>query len=191
MLQKEYRDALVEEALDGVGIIAKLGERKWDLILLDVLMPETNVVEVLSQIRRYDSDVPVLILTAMSETEYAVRTLRAGANGYITKQHASTELIQAVGKVMSGQVYLSGGVAEALAAGMRAASSPAPHDELSKRELEVFCLIARGRSVKEIAFELSLSAKTVGTYITRIRVKTGLVNYVDIARYALQHKLVD
>jgi len=133
----------------------------------------------------------VLILTAVSEAEYAARTLAVGANGYITKQHASDELVLAARKVMAGEIYLSSEAARVLASGLRNKDTIAPHETLSRRELEVFCLIAQGKTIKEIAYELSVSAKTVSTYVSRIKEKTGLENYVDIARYALKNQLVE
>jgi two-component system, NarL family, invasion response regulator UvrY len=191
LLSDEYPELYVAEAKDGPEIYTRLAERHWDLILLDVLMPAMNVIDTLAEIRRRDANVPVLILTAASETEYAVRTLKAGANGYITKQHASDELIVAVRKVLAGEVYLSSEAARALADGLRRGVQAAAHEALSQRELEVFCEIARGKAVKQIAYDLSVSAKTGGTYIARIREKTGLESYVEIARYALQNKLVE
>jgi DNA-binding NarL/FixJ family response regulator len=191
LLQDEYGDVRFGEASGARDVYELLREGKWDLIILDIFMPETNVVEIIEHIRAQDSKTPILILTAASETEYALSTLKAGANGYITKQHASEELIAAVRKLFDGETYLSSEAVKALAESLRQYASAAPHEALSKRELEVFCLIAKGKGVKEVAYDMSLSAKTVSTYISRIREKTGLVNYVDIARYALQHKLVD
>lgn len=193
LLREEYPDATLEEAENGEAAVSMLGKRKWDLILLDIVMPGLNIIDLLSSIRQRDAHVPILILTAVSETEYAVSTLKAGANGYITKQHASDELILAVRTVLGGQSYLSREAANALTARLRGttAKAEAPHEALSEREFEIFCMLARGKSVKEVAFDLSLSAKTVATYIARIKEKTGLETYVEIARYALQHKLVD
>lgn len=191
LLRDEYPDVHIGEASSGREIIARLAENTWDLILLDIMMPETNIIDTLKRIREFDTNVPVLILTAGSETEYAVRTLRSGANGYITKQHASDKLIEAIQKVLAGETYLSSEAVQALAEELRQDASASPHETLSRRELQVFCLIARGKGVKEVAFDLSVSAKTVATYISRIREKTGLTNYVDIARYAIRHKLVD
>ena len=191
LLQNEFEELYVGEATTYQAIEAQLDGQPWDLILLDVVMPELNVIDVLGRIRGQYPEVPVLILTALSETEYAVRTIAAGANGYITKHYASDELILAVRKVLAGETYLSSEAAKALAAGLQTAGSISPHHALSRRELQVFCMIAQGKAVKEIAYDLSVSAKTVGTYVSRIKEKTGLENYVDIARYALQHDLVD
>jgi two-component system invasion response regulator UvrY len=191
LLTDEFEELHIGEASDGAQIRQRLVERKWDLVLLDILMPDQNVLEMLAEIRQRDLELPVLILTAVNEAEYAVRVIKAGANGYITKQHASDELIVAIHKVLAGETYLSSAAAKALATDLRHAAVQAPHEALTKRELEVFCMVAQGKAVKEIAHSLSLSAKTVGTHIQRIKNKTGLDNYVDFARYALRHKLVD
>ena len=190
LFRGEYPDLYVGEAKSYEEIVALLKDRKWDLIVLDIVMPGVNVIKMLDKIRATDAKVPILILTAVSEAEYAVRTLAAGANGYITKQYASDELILAARKVLNGETYLSDEAAKALTGELQNPLNE-PHKMLSQRELEVFCLIAEGRTIKEIAYELSVSAKTVGTYVTRIREKTGLENYVDIARYAIKHQLVD
>src|SRR6266536_4519333 len=118
-------------------------------------------------------------------------SIRAGASGFINKQHAADELITAIRKVLSGGTYVTAAVAEQLASAVQGRGAQPAHEKLSDRELEIFQLIALGRSVKEIAGELALSEKTVGTYIGRIREKTGLSSYVEITRYALQNKLVE
>lgn len=189
LLHSEFAELEIGEASNGDELAALLIQRRWSLILLDVIMPGRNVIDMLADIRRADPQVPILILTVMAEPQYAVRALKAGANGYITKQHAGDELIAAVHKVLAGGTYLTDETVLALATGK--AATVAPHDSLSERELAVLRLIAHGRPVKAIAHELSLSAKTVATYITRIRDKTGLYTYVEMTRYALQHRLVD
>ena len=191
LLEEEFDGLVFGECADSDGLLSLLEERTWDLIVLDILMPRTSVIDTLKAIRERDRDVPVLILTAVSEAEYAVSTLKAGANGYISKQYASDELKLAVRKVVAGESYLSSEAVAALAHDLRGASEKLPHELLSKRELDVMCLIAKGMAVKQIAGELSVSAKTVGTYVARIREKTGLENYVEIARYAMRHWLVD
>lgn len=190
ILQAEFGELHLGEARDSAEVLARLTERKWSLLLLDVVMPGRGVLDMLGEIRRVDQDLRILILTVIGETEYAVRMLKAGANGYITKQHASDELISAVHKVLGGGTYLTNEAVLALATGGTSATS-APHEGLSQRELEVLQMLARGKTVKEIAYDLSVSAKTIATYITRIREKTGLQNYVEMTRYALQHRLVD
>jgi DNA-binding NarL/FixJ family response regulator len=133
----------------------------------------------------------VLILSVSPEAEFAERTLRAGAAGYISKQFASDEILLAVRKVLSGGTYVTATIAEKLASGLKGGDSRALHEELSEREFQIFRLIAMDRSVKEIACELGLSEKTVGTYLARIKDKTGLSSHVEITRYAFHHKLVE
>jgi two-component system, NarL family, invasion response regulator UvrY len=133
----------------------------------------------------------VLILSVSPEAEFAERTLRAGAAGYINKQFASDEILLAVRKVLDGGTYVSATIAEKLASSLKGGDSRALHEKLSNREFQIFRLIALGRSVKEIASELALSEKTVGTYLARIREKTGLSSHVEITRYAFQNKLVE
>lgn len=191
LLEEEFGSLDIGECADSDGLLGLVEERKWDLILLDILMPHISVIDALKAIRERDADVPILILTAASEAEYAVSTLKAGANGYITKQYASDELKLAVRTVLSGESYLTSDAIAALAQDLRSEAGPLPHEALSKRELEVMCLIAQGKAVKQIAFELSVSAKTVGTYVARIREKTALESYVEITRYALRHGLVE
>lgn len=192
ILQDEFGRVTVGEARDLADVRAQLGKRSWDLMLLDIIMPGVvNIVDLLVEIRSQHRTMPILILTAVGETEYAVRTLKAGANGYITKQRAPDELILAVRQVMAGQTYLSPAALNEVTAALRGKEGDQPHEALSERELQVFTLIAKGETLKEIAADLGVSEKTIGTYLARIRDKTGLVSYVEIARYAIQHRLAD
>lgn len=179
------------EVSDGAALLAQLPSRRWDLILLDVMMPGMSVLEVLAGIRAADPRVPVLVLTASGEVEYVVETMKAGANGLIHKHHAAIELIDAINRVVVGGTYLHPEAAIAIATALHERKPERSHELLSERELEIFRRIALGRSIKEIAFDLGLSNKTVATYLARIRAKTGLNGHVDIARYALQNGLVD
>jgi two-component system, NarL family, invasion response regulator UvrY len=190
ILADEFDKVRIGEARDSKETLTLVAERKWDLILLDIVMPGPDIVEVISEIRKRQPDVPILILTAVSELEYAVNTIKAGANGYITKQYASDELLLAIKKVLAGETYLSGETVKELAATLRGGEEK-QHQKLSPRELEIFCLIAKGESVKEIAADLNCSDKTVSTHLSRIKEKTGLSSYVEITRYALQNRLVE
>jgi len=189
ILLREFPEIRIGEAQDAQELQARLEERSWTLVLLDVLIAGVNVLETVTRIHKLDAQTRVLIVTAISESEYAGSLLRAGVDGYITKQHACDELIAAVHKVLEGGVYLTDAGIRLLATGRDAQA--APHERLSARELQVLRLLAGGKSVKDIAQELSVSDKTVATYVARIRVKTGLQSYVEMTRYALHHKLVD
>lgn len=191
ILQDTYGEVEIGEAADAAEAIRLAESKRWDLLLLDIVMPGMNIIDALEVFRERFPTMPVLVLTAISEMEYVVRTLKAGAKGYINKQYATDELIRAVGKVLAGETFLSGDAIAHLAASLREDAATMPHHKLSERELQVFCLIARGRTIKEIAGDLEVSDKTVGTYLARIKEKTDLVSYVEITRYALQHRLVD
>ena len=190
ILKDEFGKLHFEEACDSAETLKKIASQPWDLLLLDIVMPGMKIGEVLAEVRRLRPTLPVLVLTAVSEVEYITSTLKAGANGYINKQHASDQLIVAVKTVLAGQTYLSSEAVTALAATLRGPQTTLPHTRLSERESQVFLSIAHGKTVKEIAGELAVSDKTVGTYLARIREKTCLVSYVEITRYALQNHLV-
>lgn len=191
VLQEGFPKLHVGEAEDFHTVLAFLSKKKWDLIILDIIMPGPNIGEVIAKIRSVEPDLPILILTGIAEHEFAVTTLKAGANGYITKQYASVELINAVKKVLAGEPYLSNEALAGVAASLRQTNDKQTHELLSPRELEIFILIATGKSVKEIAGELGVSDKTIATHIARIKEKTGMMTYVEMTRYALRHKLVE
>lgn len=171
--------------------LARAGGERWDLVLLDVNMPGRSGLDVLAELQRTKAPVRVLVLSAYAEAEYAVRVLKMGAAGYLTKQGASDELVAAVRTVVAGGVHVSAALAQTLALAVGQRGAQAPHEQLSAREMEVMRLIASGRSAKEIASDLALSEKTVGTYRSRIMAKLGLRTSVEITRYALKHRLVD
>lgn len=191
ILADAWDDVETSEAADRRAILELLPAHPWALILLDVTMPGSSVIEILGQIRASSATVPVLVLTASTEIEHVIQTLRAGANGFVQKHRASGELLLAIKQVAAGGHYLGAENAVAVASALGKEKPALPHDALSEREAQIFRSIALGRTVKEIAVDLGLSDKTVATYLGRIREKTGLSSHVDIARYALQHRLVD
>jgi len=191
ILLEEFSGAQVGESGNARETLEQVAANEWDLVLLDINMPGRSGLDVLAEIKQRRPKTPVLILSASAESDYALRAIRAGAAGFINKQYAADELIAAIRKVMSSGTYVSAALAEQLASAVQGGAEQAAHEKLSDRELEIFRLIALGRSVKEIAGELALSEKTVGTYIGRIRDKTGLGSYVEITRYALRNKLVE
>lgn len=163
----------------------------WDLVLLDINMPGRSGLEVLAEARRLRPRTPVLVLTMYPEEEFALHAFRLGAAGYLTKQAAADELCVAVRKVLAGGKYVTAALAERLAASLGGDVHAAAHEVLSPRELQVLRLVAGGKTLKEIAAELALSEKTVGTYRARVAEKLGLGSNVELARYALRHKLVE
>lgn len=162
-----------------------------DLLLLDISMPGRSGLDVLVEVKRDMPELPVLILSLHPEDQYALRMIKAGASGYVTKESASEQLIFAIRKVASGGRYMSMPLAEKLVFGMAADSGVARHELLSNREFQVFRMIAGGKTVGEIADELSLSAKTISTNRARIIEKMGLRNNAEFTQYAIQHKLLE
>lgn len=183
--------AEVAEAADPQQALDLSRTREWDAIILDLGLPGRGGLDVLKELKADQPKRPVLILSMHGEEQYAVRALRAGASGYLTKEAAPDKLIEAVLKITSGGRYVSPALAEQLAATLGEDASRPPHAKLSDREFQVMRLIASGKTVGEIGVLLSLSVKTVSGYRARILQKTGLKNNAELMRYALQHGLVD
>ncbi|WMW82284.1 response regulator transcription factor [Undibacterium cyanobacteriorum] len=181
---------VIGEAIDGHDTITKLRSLTLDVLLLDLSMPGRSGVDLIHQVRNEFPKLPILILTMHEEEQYAVRAIRAGANGYLTKESAGTQLVTALRKVASGRPYISIEVAEQLAMSAMAGSTEVPHTALSDREFEVFQLLAKGKSITEIGELLHLSVKTVSTHKTRIMQKMGLNSISELVQYAINHKLL-
>lgn len=182
---------VVAEAESGPDALTALVKQPVDVVLLDVAMPGTSFVETLRSLRERFPKTRVIVLTGHAEEEYAVRALKAGASGYVTKEHSSDELIGAIRKAHAGGTYVSAELAERLAreiGGGGTTEGPA-HEALSDRELEVLRLLGQGKSVKEIAAALNLSSKTVSTYRTRLLEKLELTSTAELIRYAVEHDL--
>ncbi len=192
ILAGEFPGAAVEEAGTAAEAIARVGERdQWDLVLLDLSLPDRSGLDALRDIKQLRPALPVLVLSMHPEAEFAVRVLRAGAAGYLTKQSAAEELVVAMRKVLAGGRYITAALAEQLAADLGAAGFRPAHELLSNREYQTMQLLAAGRTVNEIAAALALSPKTVSTYRTRVLAKLNIKSTVDLVRYALQHQLVE
>ncbi|HZR17394.1 MAG TPA: response regulator transcription factor [Verrucomicrobiae bacterium] len=181
----------VVEAEDSKTALEFLMTQEWDLVLLDINLPGRSGLEVLEQAKRLRPKTPVLVLSAYPEEEFAIRSLKAGASGYLNKSLASDEILAAARKVLSGGRYVTISLAERLASTLGPDVQSAPHESLSSRELQVLRLIASARTIKQIAAELGLSEKTVSTYRVRLAKKLGLSSNVRLARYALKYNLVD
>ena len=188
ILLDEFKNATFGEAGNATEALDQIWKYKWDLVLLDIAMHGRTGLDVLKEIRSSKLNIPVLILSGHPEEQYAVRILKAGAAGYLTKESAPRELSGAVKKLLSGGRYISPTVAEHLAAEIQSGGNN-PHEALSNREYQVMLLIAAGKVPKEIGNELSLSAKTISTYRSRILEKLKLRNNAEIMRYVLDRKL--
>jgi DNA-binding NarL/FixJ family response regulator len=182
---------VADEAADGREALSKAATGDYDVVLLDITMPFNSGVDVLSQLRNERPTLPVLMLSMHPEEQYAVRALRAGASGYVTKESAPEELVAAIRKVSGGGKYVSASLAERLASIVQGDGEALPHETLSRRESQVMCLIASGKTVSEVARELALSVKTISTYRARILEKLNLRNNAELMRYAIKNQLVE
>jgi two-component system invasion response regulator UvrY len=189
ILAEAFRDVSFGEAQDAQEALDLCARERWDLVILDVSMPGRSGLEFLKQLNSRRRP-PVLVLSIHPESCYAVRALKGGAAGYLNKQSAPEELLRAVRKVLAGGKYVSAAVAEKLAYQLDADAAKAPHEGLSDREYEVMCLLASGKTLKEVAASLSLSPKTVSTYRARILEKMNLKTNAELTWYAMQNGLV-
>jgi DNA-binding NarL/FixJ family response regulator len=191
-LLAEYDDIQVAgEASNGNEALKKIRDEDWNVVVLDMSMPGKSGIELIKQIKAEKPKLPILILSMHKEEQYAVRTLKAGASGYLSKDSAATQLVQAIRKVAGGGGFLSPEVAQKLALGMVQTSDAPPHTLLTDREFQIFQLIASGTGISEIANDLHLSVKTVSTHKTRLLQKMNLTNTSDLIRYAIKYRLVD
>jgi DNA-binding NarL/FixJ family response regulator len=191
LLREHLPDPEFGEAGSSREGFAAILNQPWDLVIVDISMPGRNGLELLQDIRRAKPTMPVLVVSAHAERDYAIRALKLGAAGYISKEAAPDVLVAAVKRVLSGGRYVSPSVAELMADSMAGATIENTHETLSNRELQVLKLIALGKSLKEIGEVLALSEKTVATYRARIGEKMGIKNNVDLTRYAMRHGLVE
>lgn len=180
-----------DEAINGQEVIQKVWDNNYDLVLLDISMPGRSGLDILKQLKSEKPALKILILSMHPEEQYAIRALKAGASGYLTKESTPLELTEAIKKVSIGKKYVSASLAETLASHLETTTEKPLHENLSNREYEVMCMIASGKTVKEIANELSLSAKTISTYRTRILEKMNMKNNAQITHYTIQNRLVD
>jgi DNA-binding NarL/FixJ family response regulator len=190
ILLDEFPAAEIDEVADAEELIKKVMLSKWDVVVSDLSMPGRSGLDALQQIKLSHPELPVLILSIHPEEQYALRALKAGASGYLSKDTAPDELVKAVQKVMLGKKYISQAIAEKLANTFSTDTSLQPHESLSDREFDVMKLLANGKSVSEIAEMLSLSVTTVSTYRARVMVKMNLKSNSDLTKYAIENRLL-
>lgn len=190
ILSEEPDIEVIGEGQNAQEAMEHLKNPEVDVMLLDISMPGKTGLEILIEAKRIRSKLPVLILSMHPEEQFATRTLRAGASGYLTKESAPEELVTAIKKVYNGGKYVSRGVAEVLAFDLEGRGREIPHENLSDREFQVLCKLASGRTVKEVAEELYLSVKTISTYRTRILEKMDMRTNAELTYYAIQNHLV-
>jgi DNA-binding NarL/FixJ family response regulator len=178
------------EALDGQEVLDKVSDEEWDVLILDFSMPGKSGLDVIKELRRQRPGLPILVLSMHPESELAPRLLKAGVSGYLMKESATKELVNAIRKIHAGGRYVSPALGEKLAADLSDGGGRQGHELLSDREYQVLICIAAGKTAQEIALELSLSVKTVRTYRDRVMEKLSLKNDVELSRYTHEHRLV-
>ena len=191
ILADHFRRAVFGEARNAQEALNRVWKEKWDVVILDITMPGRSGLDVLKEIKRSRPKLPVLVLSMHPEDQFAVRMLKTGAAGYLTKESAGEELVGAINKVIAGGRYISPSLAERMASYLDVDVHKAPHERLSDREFLILRMIASGKSVGQIAKELSLSPSTVSTYRGRILEKTDMKNNSELTSYAVQKGLVD
>ncbi|MDE3088486.1 MAG: response regulator transcription factor [Chloroflexota bacterium] len=191
ILKKELDMEVLGEARNAQEVFDQVKNRNLSIVLLDISMPGLSGLDVLTELRRNYPKLPVLILSMHPEDRFAVRALKAGAAGYVTKDSAVGELVKAIRKVVTGGRYVSVRLAEKLADDLEKGSEKPLHETLSDREFQVMRMVAAGKKISEIAEELSLSISTVNTYRTRILEKMGMETNVQLTRYAFENHLIE
>lgn len=190
LLVEEYPSATVEEVGDAESLVNKAMQGNWDVVICDLSMPGRSGLDALRQIKQTFPAMPVLIMSMHPEDQYAIRVLKAGASGYLNKDSIHEEVIRAIHTVMLGKKFITPSIAERLAEAFDDDNGKQSHETLSDREFDVFKLIAAGKSVSEIAAQLSLSVTTVSTYRARIMEKMSMKSNAELTRYALEKKLI-
>ncbi len=190
LVAEAYPYAKLEEAATGKDAMILLDRVRWDLVILDVNLPDQNGIELLKVMKARQASLPVLMLSLHPEEQYALRALKAGASAYLTKERAPEELATAIKEVLSGHKFITASLAERLATVAFSPADRLPHERLSDREFQVLCAIGQGKTVSAIASDLALSVKTVSTYRTRLLDKLDMENTTQLIRYTLDHALV-
>lgn len=192
VLKEESDMSIVAEASDAQELLDLVKRQKTDVVLLDISMPGRSGLDILQELKHDQPKLPVLVFSMHPEDRYALRALRGGAAGYMTKESPPAELVKAIRKVVGGGKYVSPPLAEKLAFGLESGTIDRPlHESLSDREFQVMCMIASGKTISDIADELSLSISTVNTYRARILEKMHMNTNSDLTRYSLENRLIE
>jgi len=189
IIDDEYDLEVIGEAGDASQLYKMLAEKKWDIIILDISLPGENGIDILKELKYRYKKVSVLFLSNHPESQYGIRALKAGAAGYMTKESAPRNVVEAIRKIVAGGRYISPAMGEKLANGLNVDIIKSAHETLSDREFQVMCLLGSGKTVKEIATELLLSMQTVSTYRSRILLKMDLTSTAEIIRYVIENHL--
>ena len=190
LLLEEYPSARIEEVGDAESLISKAMQGEWDVVICDLSMPGRSGLDALRQIRQSSPSLPVLIMSMHPEDQYALRVLKAGASGYLNKESIHEEVIKAIYTVLLGKKFITPSIAERLADAFHPDTAKQPNESLFDSEFDVFKLLATGKSISEIAMQLSLSVTTVSTYRARIMDKMKMRSNAELTRYALEKSLI-
>jgi two-component system invasion response regulator UvrY len=190
IITDEFPSAEITEVSDVESLVKQVIKADWDVIICDISMPGRSGVEALEQVKQIKPEIPMLMLSMHSEDQYALRVLKAGASGFLHKSSVHEELIKAIHTVRLGRKYITPSIAERLAGNLNTPLGKLSHENLSNREFEILKMIASGKSISEIAAQLSLSATTVSTYRSRVLEKMSMKSNADLTRYALENKLI-
>ncbi len=190
-IRESLGDVLFEEVHKGYDVINRIHGHEYDLVLLDIALPDINGLEVLKEIRKKRPRLPVLVLSMHPDEHYAMRVIKAGGSGYLSKRATCEELVQAMRKVLSGKRYVNPAFAERIVLDFESKTEKQPHERLSDREFQVACMIGQGKTIKEITQELHLSMNTVRTYRARVLEKMGVRATNQLIHYAVKHALVE
>ena len=190
LLTEQFAGVTVGEARTIPELLEQVRAKEWDILVLDISLPGANGLDALRTLKQIRPNLPVLVLTIHPEDQFGVRALKSGAAGYLNKETAPEELVSAIRRILSGGKYMSPVLAEAFASQEGGQNAAVPHETLSEREYQVFCMIAGGKTLTAIGRELGLSLKTISTYQARIREKTKLQNREEITHYAIRQGLV-
>jgi len=191
ILSEEFEIEALGEAQNSQEVLELVRKKDWDIVVLDITMPGRGGIEVLKELKTQKPKLPVLILSMHPEDQYAVRVLKAGAAGYLTKESVQDELVKAIKKILGGGKYVSPSLAEKMAFDLETKTEKPLHETLSDREYQVMLLIGSGKTVSQIAEKLSLSAKTIDTYRTRILEKMKMKTNAELMHYVIKNKLVE
>jgi DNA-binding NarL/FixJ family response regulator len=184
-------DVYFGEAENSITVISKVKNENWDLIILDLNMPGRSGLDIIKDVKEIRPEIPVIVLSMYPEDQFALRVIKAGAMGYLTKNTSSAELLKAIKTILKGEQYITRSIARLLTEGLRNDSQKLPHETLSNREFQVLLLIASGKSISDIATDLSLSVKTISVYRSNILNKMNLKNNSEITHYAFKQGLVE
>lgn len=191
ILNKEIDLEVSNEVVTGEILLDELSKSDYDLIILDVGLPGRSGIDILTDIRKMNNKVPVLVYSMHPEERFALRAFKAGANAYLSKEEKPAILLEAIRKISTGKKYITPSIAEQMANTLDISSEESPHDKLSTREFEVMLKIAVGISIKKIAEQLSISINTVNTYRARVFEKMGFQNNIELAHYVIENKLIE